>query len=318
MSHKKKIKISLMSAIFFFISFQFTLVFNKYLGLNDIEQYTFAKREWIRTGITKEKNKKIVVVIGDSKLASGFHSKTFDAENNYMTRSYNLAIASHDITRNLFILKDFIKYNEKPHLVLLDISYPRELKYSWNESLEERIYYFKKSKNFVFFADFFFPALNSNKLINLYRNIFKNNKDIEIKKREIKNYSGAYFWLGEDKSVGKNFTDKSFNKNEEKKYNINETYKTEIDTFFKYTLLNNIGVIIIYPPIISNSNKPIKNTPGEYLKIMKKYKNVSSVTYINPFIDSENFMDRGHTNINGAIIYTKTLTRNLIKEKMLD
>ena len=160
MNYKKKIKISLISAIIFFIFFQFTLIFNKYLGLNDIEQYTFAKREWIRVGITKDKDndndKKIIVVIGDSKLASGFHPKTFDAENNYKTLSYNLAIASHDITRNLFILKDFIKYNEKPNLVLLDISYPRELKYSWNESLEERIYYFKKSKNFIFFTDFFF------------------------------------------------------------------------------------------------------------------------------------------------------------------
>ena len=77
-------------------------------------------------------------------------------------------------------------------------------------------------------------------------------------------------------------------------------------------------MIIIYPPVISNYNKPIKNIPAEYLKIMKKYKNVSSVKYINPFIDSENFMDRGHANINGAIIFTKTLTRNLIKEKMPD
>jgi hypothetical protein len=316
MNYKKKIKISLISAIFFFIFFQSTLIFNKYLGLNDIEQYTFAKREWIRTGINKEKNKKTVVTIGDSKLASGFHPKTFDAENNYLTNSYNLAIASHDITRNLFILKDFIKYNEKPNLILLDISYPRELKNSWDESLEERIYYFKKSKNYIFLTDFIIPALNGNKLINFFRNIILNNKNIEIKKKEIKNYSGAYYWLGEEKSVGKNFTDRSFNKNEKKSYDINETYKAEIEKFLNYTLLNNIDVIIIYPPAISNSNIPIDNIPSAYLEIIKKYKNVSSTTYINPFIDSENFMDRGHVNINGAIIYTKTLATNMIKEKI--
>ena len=312
MKMKSKVKISLMSAIFFFIFFQSILIFNKYLGLNEIEQYTFAKREWIRAGLIKEKtSKKIVVAIGDSKLASGFHPKTFDSANSYKTNSYNLAIASHDITRNLFILKDFIKYNEKPDLILLDISYPRELKYSWNESLEERIYYFNKSKNYIFFSDFLIPSLNSNKLINFTRNIFLKNENVEIKKKQIKKHSGAYYWLGEKKSLGKNFISKTFNKVNKEVYDVNEIYNSEIENFLDYTLLNNIDVIIIYPPIISNSGSPMGSIPVTYLEIIKKYKNVLSTTYINPFIESENFMDIGHVNINGAIIYTKLLAKKL-------
>jgi hypothetical protein len=292
------------------------LIFNKYLGLNEIEQYTFAKREWIRTDLNKEKtNKEIVVAIGDSKLAAGFNAKTFDSENNYKTISYNLAIASHDITRNLFILKDFIKYNEKPNLILLDISYPRELKYSWNENLEERIYYFKISKNYIFFTDLLIPSLNGNKITNLFKNIFLKNENIEIKKKQIKNYSGAYYWFGESKSLGKNFINKSFNKNKKKQYEIKEIYKIEIEKFLDYTLLNNISVIIIYPPIISNSSAPIENIPIKYLEIIKKYKNVSSTSYYNPFIRSENFMDPGHVNINGSTIYTKALAKEINMKK---
>ena len=51
--------------------------------------------------------------------------------------------------------------------------------------------------------------------------------------------------------------------------------------------------------------------PVTYLEIIKKYKNVLSTTYINPFIESETFMDIGHVNINGAIIYTKLLAKKL-------
>ena len=102
-------------------------------------------------------------------------------------------------------LLDYLKTVTSLDLILLDISYPRELKYSWNESLEERIYYFNKSKNYIFFSDFLIPSLNSNKLINFTRNIFLKNENVEIKKKTDQKTLGSLLLVRRKKKSRKKF-----------------------------------------------------------------------------------------------------------------
>ena len=96
---------------------------------NVIEKSIYFKREYINAGgYKKEKsNYYNVIVLGDSTIASGFLPIKFDYMTQGLTSTVNLSLTSHDATRHLNILKDFIKYNYKPDYVIWNPTAQRHL-----------------------------------------------------------------------------------------------------------------------------------------------------------------------------------------------
>jgi hypothetical protein len=315
MKYKKFIISSLVTALTLFLLMEIILLSNKYIGTNDLELITFIKRDWIRSNISESSsNKKLVIALGDSKIASSFLPDIFDKELNYKTFSLNLAMVTHDVTRNLYVLQDFLKFNRKPDYILMYISYERLLLNSLNENWEERLYYHKKSKNNIFIKDYFFPAINKNKVNNAFINVAKLislNKERNESVDHMLNDKGAYFWLGKYTSIGekKKFSDLNIDP-DKNIHEIKKNYLYEIEKFLKFTTENKIKVIIIFPPLVENTIT-INNLPKEYIEMKKKYPLLEISKMTKAEYSSELFMTRGHTNYIGAKEYSKDLANSI-------
>jgi hypothetical protein len=280
-----------------------------------LELITFVKRDWIRSNISElSDDKKLIITLGDSKIASSFLPDIFDKELNYKTFSLNLAMVTHDVTRNLYVLQDFLKFNKKPDYILVYLSYERILLSSLNENWDERLYYYNKNKNNIFLVDYFFPAINKNKVNNVLINSVKLislNKKSEESINDMLNDKGAYYWLGKYTSIGK--AKKFFDLNidpDKNIHQINKAYLVEIEKFLEFTTKNKIKVVIIFPPLIENTIK-INNLPKEYLEIKKKYPLLEISQMTKDEYPSELFMTRGHTNYLGAKEYSKDLANSI-------
>ena len=136
---------------FFFISFVLiSATFSVLLAENfpfytstGTERLLLVKRDWINSEIIKkDNNKKIIVAVGASKIATGFLPNFFG---NDTYEVFNLSVTGFDATRQLFLLKDFIKSNGKPDFIIWNPSYKREIKHSLLASDEELDYLYKKT-----------------------------------------------------------------------------------------------------------------------------------------------------------------------------
>jgi len=233
MSYKYWLKNVSFVIICLFILFQILLSFKPYLGTNKTEEYVYYKRDWIRSNIgEKVKNKENIVVLGDSTITSGFLPNIFDNESSF-TNTINLSIVDSDAQKHIYFLKDFIKYNYTPDVIIWNPTVPRSLEYYLNANKNEVFDYYSITDNIQFLLDYYLPALNSEKIKNIFLSVFKNREEMDNVIKDLEKERGTYYWNGnKNQSVGKNFIDNDYNSSKSPKLvGTNSEYKKGLDNF---------------------------------------------------------------------------------------
>ena len=316
MSYKYWLKNVSFVIICLFILFQILLSFKPYLGTNKTEEYVYYKRDWIRSNIgEKVKNKENIVVLGDSTITSGFLPNIFDNESSF-TNTINLSIVDSDAQKHIYFLKDFIKYNYTPDVIIWNPTVPRSLEYYLNANKNEVFDYYSITDNIQFLLDYYLPALNSEKIKNIFLSVFKNREEMDNVIKDLEKERGTYYWNGnKNQSVGKNFIDNDYNSSKSPKLvGTNSEYKKYLFSFLDLAHQLKIKVFIISPPMMDESSLPLKKIPDIYREMERKYDNVYlSNILTSTYYPSELFFNRGHMNYNGATIYTKDLLNSFIK-----
>ncbi len=286
------------------------------MGTNETEEYVYYKRDWIRSKIGEKINNKLnIVVLGDSTTTSAFLPNIFDKESSF-TNTINLSIVSSDALKHRYFLKDFIKYNYIPDVVIWYPTTPRNLEHYLNANKNEILENYRITNNIQFISDYYLPALNVEKINNIFLSIFKDRQKIDSVINDLKKERGTYYWNGDKyESVGKNFNNKIFNPSKfPELIGTNKEYKKHLFSFLNLTNQLNIKVFIISPPMINGSSLPQIKTPDAYKELKSKYDNVYlSDILMSTYYPSELFFNRGHMNYIGAEIYTKDLLNSFNK-----
>jgi len=303
---------------FFFISFVLiSATFSVLLAENfpfytstGTERLLLVKRDWINSEIIKkDNNKKIIVAVGASKIATGFLPNFFG---NDTYEVFNLSVTGFDATRQLFLLKDFIKSNGKPDFIIWNPSYKREIKHSLLASDEELDYLYKKTGDINFLIDKHFPYLPSKIRLNAF---FKNHvlKQYYDQEEIIENMildRGTYYFKGDKyESIGKNYSNAFYDLNKEHALpKVGSDYFLSVKEFIQFCASLDINIFVVTPPLINDSRKPGFANRGFYEYIENNFSNVKiSDIAGHTFYDSELSFDGGHLNYNGAILYTKDI-----------
>lgn len=156
--------------------------------------------------------------------------------------------------------------------------------------------------------DYFFPALNKDRALNAVLDIkeFFNRDCFYELSNQVKQGRGTYYWNGKYKSIGHNYMDRDYTPKKEKKWiNVEDSYITEINKFIELSTQYSIKLFLIEPPKPIGSMKPSIVYP-EFINLLKeKYPHIGiSDIFLSTYYETELFMDRGHLNYNGAVLYT--------------
>jgi len=91
-------------------------------------QVVNIKREWAKSRFAERNaERKVVLFMGDSKIAAGLIPKVFDAASGGKTRSYNMALPGLPLAPHYFLLADYLKHNPPPDWIVLRLK-----KGGWN------------------------------------------------------------------------------------------------------------------------------------------------------------------------------------------
>jgi len=90
-------------------------------------QVVNIKREWAKTSFAEAKERKVVLFMGDSKIAAGLIPKVFDAATAGKTLSYNMSLPGLPLATHYFLLADYLKNNSPPDWIVLRLK-----KGGWN------------------------------------------------------------------------------------------------------------------------------------------------------------------------------------------
>ncbi len=115
---------ALFLGIALFIAAQFFFLFYADVAQVGSKQVVKEKRTWARTGsfIQKREGAKIVLFMGNSRMASGVIPGVFDKENGRKTRSYNLSLIGLQMSPHYFMMRDYLKHHDPPDYVFIDPS----------------------------------------------------------------------------------------------------------------------------------------------------------------------------------------------------
>lgn len=285
--------------IFFLVDKAFILV-----------RYNSSKNEYdkrLELILNGEMNKELLV-FGSSRGARGVIASQI--QDSLSLNCFNLSYLKSNIEFHEFLLKKLITHNNPPRTIILVIDEVAEFK---NSVLDFRIDKLIPLVNYSEIRQELVLQGEKNYFLSklfVLSQLYKQNFD--FRKKEIKRYDSIQ--ICGSMPLSSKVMKKGFLKYEDAgyKYNLNKESEDKIRSFKNFERLcldNNINLIYAFPPNYRNSSvdfmKRFRDLTNQKTKIY--YYNEDEKQYKN----SDNFIDDGHLNKKGAIIFTNELIEYL-------
>jgi len=298
-----------------------------WLSLDRDEYMIVAKRHALRERrFTITESLERVVVLGDSRLNAGFVPDAFDAATGGRTTSLNLALASHDVSRSLFELEDYMASYGRPDVVLLEIrqspgiagehplgATPIELLKAYT--------YEPTAGRLLALAHGVFPAWYSN---HQYAFGWPPLGELrhprlvwEERQRPIQRMiamRGVTWWGYERLALADGYVDSGDKPGVPPLDTLDPTLVPWLDRFFRFTQKNAINVLIVNTPYRAGSIAAWPSRPEYMTAALQRYPNVRQERngWKVKFYPAHDFFNRGHLNEMGARDYSRELAREFL------
>jgi hypothetical protein len=285
-------------------------------SLNTVEFLMFMKREWIRSHfVTEERPCKLVFIFGDSTIVSGLRPAILQELSQNTWCVYNLAQISHDISKYWFLLKEALKQNRKPDLILVGLSSERKGVFvdgRWAEYREA----FPQRNYFEYLRDRYAGTSTSSGVKRFVENGWDRARVRALRKQMV-DERGAY-WSAEG-SLPANFQDNDDRPDREDMPKYSLEYMTYIERFFR--LAEEIGAptIIIEEPQRVGMSSQRACMPAAYKIILKTFPGarIASNGWRFHYYPPKMFFDRGHLNREGADVYSRDTYNDITLGEMI-
>ena len=287
------IKIILFTAIFLIIDKIFILI-----------RSTSSNKEYDKRLelVLKGEMNKDIVIIGSSRGARAIIASQIQDSLNISC--HNLSYLKSNIEFHEFLLKKLIEHNDKPKIILLTIDEEAEFSKS---VLEFRIDKLKPLVNYAEIRDELVLKGEKNYVLSNFFVLHQlNRSNFDFRQKKISRYDsisscGSMPLASQYKEKGFIKFNEHFNNNYNSK-NEEATKLISFKNFEKLCLNNNIKLIYVFPPNYRNSN-------SNFLRRFKELSDPKTIIYYYnenemKYKDEVYFLDEGHLNAKGAVIFT--------------
>lgn len=295
--------------------------------LDKMEYMMVSQRRAVRAGEFRiEKGRARIVALGDSRMNTGFLPDAFDAATGGRTTSVNLALASHDLSRGIFQLKDYVRVYGAPDTVVLEIR-------QWPGHASEH----PLGATVRELAEAFVAAPSSGRLQALkhglvpawyskraYDGGWPSREQLRDPRRlwrtrrepvdEMIVMRGATWWGNRYVALPENFVDPEQDPMSTPMSILDPAVVPWLDRFLRYTESIGTRVLLVNTPFRHGSKAPWPSRPDFMTQALASYRGV----YQHPdgwrvkFYPAPDFFDRGHLNEAGAQKFSAEVAREYL------